>query len=101
MTFTDWFRENLSDYAHDIAEHGADAGFPFITYYSDTDKVYQQYEEELWAWLAEDADDFGYSTVCEFISTFGRADLASDPMSLRCLIVWYGCERIAREVGDG
>ncbi|MFK4522893.1 hypothetical protein ABIF90_000874 [Bradyrhizobium japonicum] len=35
-SFQSWFNANLKAHARDIARHGADCGFPSITYTSDT-----------------------------------------------------------------
>jgi hypothetical protein len=31
-SFQSWFKANLHEYTEDIASHGADAGYPKITY---------------------------------------------------------------------
>lgn len=41
--FRHWFGANLREYARDIANHGADAGYPHITYTSDTVKVFDKF----------------------------------------------------------
>jgi len=97
MTFNEWFEENLSDYAEDIANHGADSGFPHITYYSDTEKVYNQFESEIYEAISDDADSMGFDNVDQMISQFNRSDMLDDPTQRRCLLVWYMCERTAQE----
>lgn len=95
-TFNDWFKDNLADYAEDIANHGADAGYPHITYYSDTTPLYDQFEEEIFDALSEDAHDMGYDNIDAMTSQFGRSDMLDDPIQRKCLMVWYMCERAAR-----
>ena len=47
-TFTQWFNENLNEYAEDISNHGADAGSPYITYTSDTVEIYDKFESDIY-----------------------------------------------------
>ena len=79
MTFKEWFEKNLGDYAKDIANHGADAGWPHISYTSDAVDVYNQFEDEIYEMLNEDAESFGHDNVEEMISHFSRADMLSWP----------------------
>jgi hypothetical protein len=97
LTFSEWFDENLSEYAEGLARQGADAGFPHITYTSDCVKLYDQFEEEIYAMLNEDCDSMGYDCPEALISTFGRKDMLHDPDTRKMLLVWYACERMARE----
>ncbi len=48
QTFVDWVKENLGDYLEDIVRMGADLGFPGITYYKETIKLYEEFESEIW-----------------------------------------------------
>lgn len=96
--FKDWFVANLGEDAHNIAAYGADAGYGHITYISDCVKVYEQFEEEIWAMLMEDSEDCGHKNIMEFVSTFNRSDMLDDPDRFKNLLVWYACERIAHEV---
>ncbi len=95
--FKVWFVENLKDYASDIAGHGADCGWPYITYTSDCVKLYDQHKEEIWEMLNEDAD-LEQRTPMELVAMFNRADMADNDSGFKNLLVWYACERIAREV---
>lgn len=99
-TFKEWFAENLADSAEDIANHGADGGFPHITYTADTVEIYDQYESDIYDMLNEDADSFGHDNVEQLISTFSRSDMLSWPEGRKNLLVWYACERLAHEIAD-
>ena len=98
--FKDWFKEHLGYYAKDIAEHGADADFPEISYVSDCVTLYIQFESEIWEMLVEDSEGCGYKTPMEFISTFSRSDMADNSDGFKNLLVWFACERVARELED-
>lgn len=93
QTFSDWFKDNLNDYAEDISNHGADAGFPCITYTSDCVALYNRFESDIWDMLREDADDMGLKSPVHLIAMFQRIDMASTPEGFKNLLVWYACER--------
>jgi hypothetical protein len=96
MDFSQWFTENLSEFARDISEYGADGGFPHITYTSDCVKVYDRFESDIYEALNSDAEDMGHNNVEEMIAMFGRSDMLSWPEGRKNLLVWYMCEREAR-----
>ena len=96
--FRRWFRRNLKSSSRDIANHGADAGYPCITYTVDTVKLYNKYEDDIYEMLNEDADDMGYGSPEELIATFRRKDMLSSPDQRKNLLVWYACEKVAREL---
>ncbi len=99
-TFKQWMKANLKDSMQDIANHGADQGYPGLTYYKETCQLYDKFKEEIWDALEEDREDMGYKNIFELIATFGRADAGSDE-EFKNLLVWYMAERIAREESDG
>jgi hypothetical protein len=96
--FRSWFNANLKDHASDIANHGADAGYPFISYTSDTVVIFDRFAHEIWDWAVEEAEGLGCKNVAEMIAGFGRADMLSGYDQFRNLMVWYACEKIAREM---
>ena len=99
-TFKQWFDANLAEYAEDIANNGADAGFPHITYTNETVEIYDAHESEIYEMLNEDADSFGCKNVDEMVSTFSRSDMLSWPEGRKNLLVWYACERVAHELAS-
>lgn len=98
--FRAWFKRNLREYASDIAGHGADCGYPHITYNTDAAAVFDQYASEIWAMLADDADDQGESNAAALLASFRRADMLCDWTTTRTLLVWYACEKVAREMTE-
>ncbi|PSF33932.1 hypothetical protein C7H19_19270 [Aphanothece hegewaldii CCALA 016] len=100
-SFTNWFKANLHEYAEDIALHGADGGFPYITYTSDTVKIFDKFADEIWDMAVEDAEDTGYKNVAAMIAEFGRSDMLDDFDSFKNLMVWYACEKFAHQLIDG
>jgi hypothetical protein len=95
--FRTWFKANLSESARDIANHGADAGYPCITYTRDTVKIFDRFGHEIWDMAVDDAESMGCKNVAEMIAGFGRADMLSGLDQFKNLMVWYACEKLARE----
>ena len=104
MNFKTWFEQNLSEQASDIANHGADCGFPHITYTSDTVDIFDRFSDEIWEMAVEDAesmdifDRFRHKNVAEMIADFRRADMLSSLDQFKNLMVWYACEKLANEM---
>ncbi len=101
QTFKDWLTKTLEpDQLSELVEHGADAGWPGLTYTSDCVELHDRFEREIWDALYEDAQDFGYDSSMAFVATFGRSDMTNDPDQLKNLLVWYMAERVAREMEE-
>lgn len=98
-TFKKWLQADLSDYVQDIAEHGADAGYPKLTYYVDTCQLYDEHADDIWGMLNEDADNMG-QTVLELIASFNSANSIINEATFKNLLTWYAAERCARELMD-
>ena len=99
--FETWFKANLKDYQEDIANHGADGGFPKITYISDTCKIFDRFADQIWDMAVEDAEAMGYKNVAAMIADFGRGDMLDDINCFKNLMVWYACERLAHQLTEG
>jgi hypothetical protein len=96
--FRSWFNANLRAYARDIAGHGADAGFPCITYTSDTVKIFDRFGDDIWNMAVEEANEFGCKNVADMIAGFQRSDMLDDLATFKNLMVWFACETLAREI---
>lgn len=105
-------REQLED----VARHGADAGWPGFTYYSDTVAFYKAHKAEILARAEEDAKEFGQDMI-EMVRGFrclgnnskpdyspteigealfsGRGECAD---LIRNAMAWYALEEVAREL---
>jgi hypothetical protein len=98
-TFKEWLQETLdADQIKNLANYGADAGWPGLTYYKDTCALYEEYEAEIWECLSDDASGQGYKNILELIATFGGSDCVSCKDTFENLLVWYMAERTAREL---
>lgn len=97
-TFTNWMKDNLSEgEMKDLAKYGADTGWPGLTYYRDTVRLYESYHDDIWDMLCEDAEQAGYDSVFAFMAIFGRNDAVTDTQ-FKNLLVWYAAERVARRI---
>jgi len=107
MSFKNWFNENLKDSASDISNNGADAGYPNITYYADTTKLFNKHRQDILELLTETTENCGYQDNIELLKTFGRQDmlegfyetLRHDDQS-KCLLVWFACEELSHQMGE-
>jgi hypothetical protein len=99
-SFRNWFKANLKESAQDITNHGADCGFPLITYTSDTVKIFDKFGAEIWDMAVEDAEQIGCKNVAEMISQFNRSDMLNDLDTFKNLMVWYACEKLSQELED-
>ena len=99
-TFKAWMKANYNKATiGDIADYGANGGFPNLTYYHDTCKIYNKFEKEIWEALATDSKE-GDTTIPEFIDTLDNDIDIQDPDTFKNLLVWYYAERTAREIVD-
>lgn len=99
-TFAGWFNANLRDNAKDIAAHGADCGFPNISYTRDTVKLFDKFGDEIWEMAVQDAEELGEKNVAAMIAGFSRADMLTGLDQFKNLMVWYACEKLSREITD-
>jgi hypothetical protein len=105
-TFLEAIREGFGndqeadDTLRDLAEHGADAGWPGLTYYTDTSALYRAHADEIWDALYEDAQDMGEPHPLALVATLGGAENVANDYQLENLLVWYMAERVARDFAD-
>lgn len=84
---------------YDIAEHGADTGWPGFTYYTDTTEFYEKNKEEIWELLAEQAEGMGYTPI-ELIAQFKIQSDAQTADTFENMMAWFALEEIARAFVD-
>jgi hypothetical protein len=74
---------------------------PRIIYISDAVQLFDRFGAEIWEMATADADELDSRNVCEFIAGFSRADMLDDFDWFKNLMVWYACEKVARDIaGD-
>ncbi len=100
-TFRSWLTETLDpEQIEDLAGHGADAGWPGLTYTSECVELFERFEEEIREALNEDAEAFGYESPEAFVATFSRSDMLWSEDGRKNLLVWYLAERTAHEIAE-
>ena len=101
MNFRAWLMDTLDpEQIEDLAGHGADAGWPGLTYTSECVELFERFEGEIREALNEDTEAFGYESPEAFVATFRRSDMLWDEDSRRNLLVWYLAVRTAHEITD-
>lgn len=81
----------------DILDNGCVAGWPYLTYYHDTTKLYNEYEDDIWELVNEGADQHG-KTAMQFIAGWSQSDMCSGPAFMNNL-VWFAVEEICHQLG--
>lgn len=100
-TFKQWMNKNFnSNELQEIGEKGADLGWNGITYYSETSKLYDRYEDEIWQVLATMADDAGFDGPVEFLCSCRYAREAMTPDQFKTSVVWLTAEYYAVEISN-
>jgi hypothetical protein len=96
----------------DVADHGADAGFPGFCYYTDTERFYRKHRAEINGMVESLADDLGESAIgmvrgFRCIGTdYSESEVAQtmygrkiDPVIANGL-AWFALEETARQLTD-
>ena len=97
QTFREFMRTVLLESLPDLATHGAQSGFPHLTYYKDTVSLYDEHEDEIWELLEDLYGEFGYDNALELIASFGGADAVGNTEQFKNLLVWFAAEHYAYE----
>ena len=84
----------------DLASHGADTGWPGLTYTSDCVELFDRFEGEIRDALNEDAEAFGYDSPEAFVATFRRSDMLWSEDGRKNLLVWFMAERMAHSITE-
>ena len=77
----------------DISTYGCSGGFHGLIYYSETTTLYQEYKDEIWENLYDDAESFGCKNIYELIAGFGGAKDVGSSDQHENLMVWYLAEK--------
>jgi hypothetical protein len=99
-TLKDWVKERVDakDFTIDeIATHSCVAGFPYLTYYHDTNLLYDKYTDDIWNLVNDSADQCG-KTPMQFIAGWSQLAMNSDA-SFKNNLVWFAVEEICYQLG--
>lgn len=100
--------------AHDVADHGADAGFSGFTYYSDTVPFAQANKADIRKLAEYVADSIGeYDGFYSFVASFNCLDLTTDEVAdamhdsdhdsngeVLNALAWFALEEVSRAYAD-
>ena len=101
LNFRAWLLNTLdAEQIEDLAGHGADAGWPGMTYTSDCVELFERFHEEIREALNEDAEAFGFDCPEAFIATFSRSDMLWSEDGRKNLLAWFMAERTAHEITE-
>ena len=82
----------------DIAEHGCASGCAIgLIYYYETVKFHDEFEQQIWDMLYEDAQDQCITTI-ELIAQFNGQNNVCSMDSFKNLLAWYAVERVCHEI---
>lgn len=80
----------------DAGNHGADAGWPGFTYYTDTVKFYDKNADDIWELANQEAEEMGEANALALIAGFRGAKNVSDDDTFKNLMSWFALEEIGR-----
>ncbi len=99
-TFKEWMLNQFNrDELSDIVKNGAISGFHGLIYYHETTALYNQFHEEIWDMLHDEADSQGIE-ILELITDFNGAKNVCSECTFKNLLVWFGAEKVAFEVTE-
>lgn len=85
----------------DAGNHGADGGFSGFIWTTDCVEFYTANESTILEGLRDEAEEFGYANVYEFVNVFSRADMLDDPGDgFKTLCAWWALESVGRWLQD-
>lgn len=97
-TFEDWMYYTMElETILELADHGADAGWPGLCYYNETSALYERYEKEIWEALHEDCED---GCPMALMASWHGAKAVGSDAGFRNLLVYYMAERTAHAIAD-
>lgn len=88
------------DQIREAGQHGADAGWPGLTYTADAALFTEMHRDLIWTALADDAEELGFGNPCTFIGQFTRTDMTHSPEGFDALLAWWALEAVGRRLAD-
>ena len=81
----------------EVAEHGADCGWPGFTYTHDAAAFYEANSDDVWQLLCDYADEQG-TVPLRLVAGFTASPLATDAATFGNLLAWFALEEIGHWV---
>ena len=98
QTFKGWLKANFTmSMLQDLAQYGAAGGFPGLTYYHDTVKLYRRYRDELWQFISDMAEGAGENTLTVLANGNPDYTNVANADQAENYIVWFVAEEYARQ----
>ena len=70
-----------------------------LIYYDDTVEFYDNHKDEIWEMLREEAENFGYKNVFEFLGTWSNYSKdVDDDTTFKNLLAWWAVENVCYEI---
>lgn len=92
----------LADYLQDLFTGGCQSGFVTeLIYYTDTEKFYAEYREDISAALVVMLEETGFSVWELFGDKWDRYDPLANDTQNKNLLAWFAFEETARNIGQG
>lgn len=89
------YDDGVKGFIDDLNYGGCQSGLVgSLTYYSDTVKFYDTYEEEIWDLLEERAQDFGYTPMV-YLSLFEGQENVHSSDQFKNMLAWWAFEDTA------
>lgn len=99
-TIREWVENQYEiETMQDIINHGISGGFSGMTYYTETCAFHDEYENEIWDMLRNDAEEQGLN-ILELIGTFNGGIHVGSMEQFKNLLAWYAVESVCRLIID-
>ena len=70
-----------------------------LIYYSDTVKFYNDYKEEIWQLLEQEAQEFGYNNIFDFMGTWSEyAKNVDSDTTFKNLLACWSVEQVSHQI---
>lgn len=91
----------VKSYIDDVFKQGCVSGIcGRLVYYKDTNKFYDDFEDEIESHLESYQDDCGYNNRLEAISNLNGAGDVGNISQEKNLLAWFGYEQTIRGISD-
>ena len=100
-TIKEWVLETQSpEDIQNISDNGCINGTcKELFFYYDTVEFYDNHKDEIWEMLREEAENFGYKNIFEFLGTWSNyAKDVDDDTTFKNLLAWWAVENVCYEI---
>ncbi len=99
MIFKKWMiKEFEEDELKDMVTHGVGGGFSGLTYYSETVRLFEKYQDEIFEKLSDTTREQGYDNIYELLATFNKTHMPWNYTQFANQLVWFMAGETAGEI---